>query len=165
MGPIALPILLAVLGVLWLYLLYSAGRSPAPAALSKGLPARAIELEHPRRFRGSAPLTDPPPLAEIERNITHYLNTLHSTFENLQGTKAIPVDIWEAYLDVTKKTVMKWDDENRHRFPKTRSDNSIFVSLGTYRGELKSTCGPAFSPLIMSYSPRNAYSTQTPIAR
>ncbi|CAM9422991.1 unnamed protein product, partial [Ectocarpus fasciculatus] len=81
----------------------------------------------------SAPLTDPPPLAEIERNITLYLNTLHSTFENLQGTKAIPVDIWEAYLDVTKKTVMKWDDENRHRFPKTRSDNSIFVSLGTYR--------------------------------
>ena len=28
---------------------------------------------------------------------------------------------------------MVWDYENRHRFPKPRNDQSIFVSLGTYR--------------------------------
>ena len=130
-----------VFGALWLYLLFSAGWPLAPAAVqsSRGLQARAggaVDggLEHPRRFRASAPLAEPPPLAEIERNISLYLNALHSTFQNLQGTKAVPVDIWEAYLNVTKNTVMKWDDENRHRFPKPRSDNSIFVSLGTYRG-------------------------------
>jgi hypothetical protein len=29
--------------------------------------------------------------------------------------------------------MLVWDEQNKHRFPLPRSDNSIFVSLGTYR--------------------------------
>jgi len=142
---------LSVLTVwIWLYLLYQAWLAPAAAGRGSwaggasrpeptGLRPHAqgtAGIEYPPRFRASDALASPPPLEEIERNITVYLSSLHAAFAKLQGSKAVPVDIWEAYLSVTKNTVMKWDDENRHRFPQPRQDNSIFVSLGTYRGTL-----------------------------
>ena len=89
----------------------------------------------PSFYQVEETIIEPPSLAEIERNLTVYLRTLHAAFSKLQGVKAIPIDIWETYVDVTKNTVMKWDDENKHRFPKPRKDESIFVSLGTYRGK------------------------------
>jgi hypothetical protein len=144
-----LPVLLtAVVSALWLYLLFSVwlgqgqgqgGGIARPTERQPGQPAparlrSAAGMEVPPRFRASTGYAEPPPLAEIERNLTLYLSTLHSTFQNLMGPKAVAVDIWEAYLNVTKSTVMKWDDENRHRFPQPREDGSIYVSLGTYRG-------------------------------
>lgn len=139
--------LLSVAILLWCYMIFVAWLSPARRSGPGGIEAGARGLRRdtrspasmeklPVRFRSVDSLVDPPPLAEIERNVTLYLNTLHAAFQNLQGTKAVPVDIWETYLDVTRSTMMKWDDQNRHRFPKPRRDNSIFVSLGTYRGEL-----------------------------
>ena len=139
-------ILILVVSALWLYLLYSVWRGPLEQSgtMAQGFDslrsgsarARSMDTIHyPQRFRATSGYDEPPPLSEIEHNLTLYLSTLHSTFKNLQGSKAVAIDIWEAYLNVTKNTVMKWDDENRHRFPKPRQDNSIYVSLGTYRGE------------------------------
>lgn len=76
---------------------------------------------------------DPPPLHEIEANLTYYLRTLHTRLSEVAGPAATGQKAWDAFFDVTKNTLVKWDDENRHRFPKPRKDNSIFVSLGTYR--------------------------------
>lgn len=121
---------------LWLFLMSTVwvGHPVVPSE-TKGYEAYETgKIEYPRRFRSLAPRSDPPPLAEIERNLTLYLHSLHDAFEKLQGAKAVPVDIWEAYINITKSTVMAWDDENRNRFPLPRKDNSIFVSLGTYRG-------------------------------
>ena len=137
--------LVCLTSVVWLILLYCAWLSPGRAGVDPGsaefgaigLRAQgqtAAALESPRRFRAADGLVRPAPLEEIARNITVYLSSLHAAFSQLQGSKAVPVDIWEAYLSVTKNTVMKWDDENRHRFPQPRRDSSIFVSLGTYRG-------------------------------
>lgn len=130
-------------GAVWCYLLFSIwslGRiEKGPSPLVSESPPLAFhrgvsEIRLPPRFRATEALVEPPSLEEIARNVSVYLTTLHETFRGLQGRRAVPVDIWEAYLNVTKSTVMKWDDENRNRFPRPRRDNSIFVSLGTYRG-------------------------------
>ena len=73
------------------------------------------------------------PIEEVRKNLTLYLHTLHTRLGALAGPHADAVEVWETYLDVTRNMVMKWDDENKHRFPKPRDDGSIFVSLGTYR--------------------------------
>mmetsp|Transcript_15258 Transcript_15258/g.28723 ORF Transcript_15258/g.28723 Transcript_15258/m.28723 type:complete len:529 (+) Transcript_15258:39-1625(+) len=78
---------------------------------------------------------EPPPLDEIRRNITTYLGALHSRLGELVGPRATGLRIWETFLDVTSKTLLLWDEQNSHRFPTPRHDNSIFVSVGTYRDE------------------------------
>lgn len=81
----------------------------------------------------SRPDVPPPPLQEIEQNMTRYLHTLHKRLGDLAGPKVEALDVWETFLEVTKSMPMTWDEQNRYRFPKPRKDNSIFVSLGTYR--------------------------------
>jgi hypothetical protein len=76
---------------------------------------------------------DPPSVDEIKRNMTRYLHTLHSTLGSLAGPGASGEIVWEAFLNVTRSMPMTWDEENKHRFPRPRKDNSIFVSIGTYR--------------------------------
>ncbi len=78
-------------------------------------------------------LLDPPPLEEIRANMTYYLHTLHSRLGALAGPNVDAAEVWDAYLDTTKELLMKWDTQNKNRFPKPRDDKSIFVSLGTYR--------------------------------
>jgi hypothetical protein len=77
--------------------------------------------------------TEPPSIPEIEKNLTYYLHTLHSKLSEVSGPTATGQKAWDAFFEVTKDTLVRWDDENKHRFPKPRKDNSIFVSLGTYR--------------------------------
>ncbi len=101
---------------------------------------RSPDIIAPVRYSTDDGLLEPPPLEEIERNMTLYLHTLHSELSKLQGPKAIPIDIWEKYFEVTKNLMIKWDDQNRNRFPKPRKDKSIFVSLGTYRGIICLKC-------------------------
>lgn len=71
--------------------------------------------------------------AEVARNMTVYLQTLHNSLSAIAGKKVTADQIWDTFLDVTKNTFMKWDEENKERFAKPRNDESIFVGLGTYR--------------------------------
>eukprot|EP00596_Hydrurales_sp_CCMP1899_P002197 CAMPEP_0119042790 /NCGR_PEP_ID=MMETSP1177-20130426/16162_1 /TAXON_ID=2985 /ORGANISM="Ochromonas sp, Strain CCMP1899" /LENGTH=494 /DNA_ID=CAMNT_0007009807 /DNA_START=112 /DNA_END=1593 /DNA_ORIENTATION=+ len=87
----------------------------------------------PRRYHLEEQHYDPPPLSEIERNMTLYLHTLHARLGALAGPTANAEKVWEEYLDVTKSMPMAWDDQNKHRIPEPKLDGSIFVSLGTYR--------------------------------
>jgi hypothetical protein len=72
-------------------------------------------------------------MEEVERNMTLYLTTLHSRLTEIAGPTVTALKAWDTFLDVTKEMPMKWDEENRNRFPQARQDGSIFVSLGTYR--------------------------------
>ena len=81
----------------------------------------------------SIDLNTPPSLVEVERNMTIYLQTLHSRLAEISGPKVTGERAWETFLDVTKNLPMKWDDENKHRQFTPREDGSIFVALGTYR--------------------------------
>jgi [Skp1-protein]-hydroxyproline N-acetylglucosaminyltransferase len=78
-------------------------------------------------------LTEPPPLSEIAANMSLYIHTLHEKFKVLAGPTVTAEAVWDAFTETTKEMPMKWDDENRHRFPRPRKDGSIYVSLGTYR--------------------------------
>lgn len=73
------------------------------------------------------------PLPEIERNLTYYLHTLHARLAALAGPHVDSTVVWETFLDVTRNTLMNWDDQNKNRYPRTREDGTIYVALGTYR--------------------------------
>ena len=100
-----------------------------PAGSIKGL---NLAFQH-ARYEDHEELVPPAPLAEIEKNLTFYLHTLHSRLKALSGPHVDAVDVWEEYLDTTKSLLMVWDEQNKHRFPRARDDRTIFVSLGTYR--------------------------------
>jgi [Skp1-protein]-hydroxyproline N-acetylglucosaminyltransferase len=94
---------------------------------------------------------EPPPLEEIRANITQYLFDIHRRLGALAGPHVEAEDIWNEFFDVTKSTLIAWDEQNRNRFPVPRHDQSIFVSLGTYRDPycpmtLKSLFANANSP-------------------
>ena len=91
------------------------------------------KIQLPNRYMITEDLSDGPPLDEVRKNLTIYLHTLHKNLGDMAGKHVDPMDVWEKYLETTKNLLMKWDEENKHRFPKARRDNSIFVSLGTYR--------------------------------
>lgn len=76
---------------------------------------------------------EPPPLTEIARNLTFFLHSLHHRLQALASTSIDSTIVWETYLDVTRNSLIAWDDANRHRFPKPRNDGTIFVSIGSYR--------------------------------
>lgn len=90
-------------------------------------------VQMPRRYHLEETSDAPPTLDEVRKNMTLYLHTLHRRLASLAGPLVDAESVWDAYLDVTKKMPMTWDDENKHRAPKQKNDNSIFVSLGTYR--------------------------------
>ena len=124
----------------WLFLIYSAldpnevDNEIQTLRRVLGSPPSAVEIKFPVYEHTELVHQMPIPLAETEKNISLYLHMLHDELSKLQSSKAIPVDIWEKYFEITKNMVMKWDDDNRHRLPMARQDKSIFVSLGTYRG-------------------------------
>lgn len=102
----------------------------APSNIVQNFNAR---LQEPKRYEHVEAYVQPAPMAEIERNMTLYLTTLHSRLTALAGPNVDALDVWEAFLEVTKEMPMTWDEQNAYRFPKPRDDGSIFVSLGTYR--------------------------------
>ena len=90
-------------------------------------------IQTPRRYPLEETIYNPPSMDEVRKNMTLYLHTLHSRLASLAGPTADAESVWDAYLDVTKKLPMTWDFLNKHRVPRQKNDNSIFVSLGTYR--------------------------------
>lgn len=109
--------------------------SPASAKLDRTAIERILseKLPLPERQDAAKPQIPPPPIEEVSANMTRYLHTLHKRLGDLAGPSVEPMDIWETFLEVTRDMPMTWDEQNRHRFPMPRKDNSIFVSLGTYR--------------------------------
>jgi hypothetical protein len=92
-----------------------------------------VPIPQPRRHQVPVVSDLPPSLEEVKTNISIYLHTLHSRLAAIAGPQIDPVVAWETFLEVTKETVMYWDDVNKHRFFTPRQDDSIFVALGTYR--------------------------------
>ena len=126
------------------------------------------EIKLPSRYTITEDLRDGPPLEEVRRNLTTYLHTLHKNLGDMAGMHVDPMDVWEKYLETTKSLLMKWDEENKHRFPRARKDNSIFVSLGTYRDPycpmtLKSLYSQAANPkkLYVGLLQQNCFSKFT----
>lgn len=92
---------------------------------SVGTPKRQIVQPQPQ--------PQPPSLAEVERNMTTYLQTLHQRFLDIAGPRVNGKLAWETFLEVTRDMPMTWDFENKYRQYVPREDGSIYVALGTYR--------------------------------
>lgn len=83
----------------------------------------------------SAKVADAPPmtLREISDTIMLFLHQLHQVCAN--NKRAFFWEIWQAYHDLAVKTLYPWDREYLRRMPERRTDDSIFLSLASYRDE------------------------------
>jgi len=79
--------------------------------------------------------SDKPPMSleEISEFIMMFLHQLHEI--NSSNKHANYIDIWKAYHDLTVKTLYPWDRDYLQRMPKRRDDDSIFLSVASYRDE------------------------------
>lgn len=76
-----------------------------------------------------------PPM-DVEEVIKYLDNWIHQLHETLSHHKDANFDgIWEAYHDLTVKTLYPWDREYLSRMPTRRDDGSIFLSIASYRDE------------------------------
>lgn len=80
-------------------------------------------------------LSDKPPLevGEVIEYLDNWIHQLHATL--LEHKQATFEAIWQAYHDLTVKTLYPWDREYLQRMPPRRDDGSIFLSVATYRDE------------------------------
>lgn len=83
----------------------------------------------------SLSISDKPPmeLNEIIEYLDQWIHTLHETL--LQHKHSTFEQIWQAYHDLTVKTLFPWDQDYLSRMPPRREDGSTFLSLATYRDE------------------------------
>ena len=76
-----------------------------------------------------------PPMT-VPEVISYLDNWIHTLHEALSHYKHATFDeIWQAYHDLTVKTLYPWDREYLRRMPPRRTDGSIFLSIATYRDE------------------------------
>jgi hypothetical protein len=66
-------------------------------------------------------------------NFTRYFHTLHRRLQQEAGQSASPEGIWNAYFEVSRDTILKWEEAHSGEFPRPRDDGSIFVSMASYR--------------------------------
>jgi len=80
-------------------------------------------------------VSDKPPMTmnEITTFLSSYISKLHETCVGVK--RATYQGIWQAYHDLTVKTLYPWDREYLQRMPERRFDGSIFLSIATYRDE------------------------------
>jgi hypothetical protein len=80
-------------------------------------------------------INDKPPmeLDEVIEYLTNWVHTLHDVLA--QYKRATYEGIWQAYHDLTVRTLYVWDREYLARMPPRRDDGSIYLSIATYRDE------------------------------
>jgi [Skp1-protein]-hydroxyproline N-acetylglucosaminyltransferase len=127
-----------VILLVWSLLLLSTLQTPLVLSPSS---SSSFSLRSSRRlpsFRSTSNLnpshSSPPSLDETKRNLTRFLATLHERFGYHISTGIVEgPEIWNEYFELTKETLIRWDDENQGRHYPNKNDGSIFVSIGTYR--------------------------------
>jgi [Skp1-protein]-hydroxyproline N-acetylglucosaminyltransferase len=77
---------------------------------------------------------EPMTIDEVTEFLYKWVHGLHAELlkdENLSSAQAM----WKTYHDWTRKMLVPWDKEYLRRMPVPRQDDSIFLSLATYRDE------------------------------
>jgi len=80
-------------------------------------------------------INDEPPmkLDEIISYLDQWVDGLHRALSQVRKS-TFPV-IWRTYHDYTVKTLYEWDRQYLSRMPPRRDDESIFLSIASYRDE------------------------------
>jgi Glycosyltransferase (GlcNAc) len=82
---------------------------------------------------GGGSYKPPMNLDEIVDYLSNWIHTLHEALAVVKHETYF--GIWNAYHDLTVKTLYLWDRDYLERMPLRRDDGSIFLSLATYRDE------------------------------
>lgn len=72
-------------------------------------------------------------LKEIQTYLNDWIYTLHKTLEHAKH--GAHEQIWQTYHDLTVNSLYPWDREYLTRMPRRRDDDSIFISIASYRDE------------------------------
>jgi len=76
---------------------------------------------------------NPMTIPEIIEFLSNFIHELHLVC--VSHKRATYQDIWQAYHDLAIKTLYPWDREYLQRMPERRFDNSIYMSVASYRDE------------------------------
>ena len=96
-----------------------------------------LRLRYAFEQEDAADLADsegPMPIEEVIKFLYKWVHDLHDELqksENMASAK----DMWKVYHNLTRKTLVPWDLDYLRRMPTPRQDDSIFLSLATYRDE------------------------------
>ena len=71
---------------------------------------------------------------EVIASLDSFISKLHKRMKKLPKP-AYEGEIWKAYFDLAKTDLYPWDQEYLARMPKRREDDSIFLSVASYRDE------------------------------
>ena len=121
--------------IVWILLLHStiSYQESNEVFQSSSLHLRESSQQQDRKLNIRKKAVNPPNINDIRANISLYFTTIHQRLGALAGPKVEAIDVWNEFFDVTNSLLIKWDDENRNNYFIPRNDDSIFVSLGTYR--------------------------------
>lgn len=95
------------------------------------------KLRHSSAQEDAADLLDseePMSVDEVVAFLYNWIHTLHVELQKNENLESAG-DMWRIYHDFTRKMVVPWDLEYLRRMPLPRQDDSIFLSLATYRDE------------------------------
>jgi len=84
---------------------------------------------NPNPNNGKLPFTIP----QTVTFFNSYIQKLHQIL--IDNKKSSTPMVWSAFHDLTSSTVLEWDREYRTRMPPRRTDDSIFMSVASYRDE------------------------------
>ena len=90
------------------------------------------EVLHGKKHNDEA-TKKPMTISEVLDFLSNFLRELHLAC--ISQKTATYVEIWKIYHDLTIKTLYPWDREYLDRMPDRRYDDSIFLSLASYRDE------------------------------
>lgn len=91
------------------------------------------EILHGHDMSHHTTLKPPMELEEIIQYLDTWIHTLHGVLADCKHSTF--EGIWQAYHDLTVKTLYPWDREYLQRMPPRREDGSVFLSVATYRDE------------------------------
>eukprot|EP00638_Chattonella_subsalsa_P001786 CAMPEP_0117744186 /NCGR_PEP_ID=MMETSP0947-20121206/6602_1 /TAXON_ID=44440 /ORGANISM="Chattonella subsalsa, Strain CCMP2191" /LENGTH=507 /DNA_ID=CAMNT_0005561073 /DNA_START=162 /DNA_END=1685 /DNA_ORIENTATION=- len=87
----------------------------------------------------------PPEMSEIMANMTTFVKRMSKKFQGITQNQKNPTDIWNIYYELAEEILIPLDLKYRgHTIYPVRDDDSIFVSIGSYRDEL---CPPTLKSM------------------
>lgn len=98
--------------------------------------ATALERRLLRRMNAKktpAQRKEPMEIKDVVAFLSNWIHTLHDRLLKHTGNTA--ADIWQVYHDLAVEMLVPWDREYLQRMPQRKEDDSIFLSVATYRDE------------------------------
>lgn len=89
--------------------------------------------------RNNQPSKPPIPIPQVVSFLENWIQQLHqgmeALFEQNPKSSITHLDVWNVFHNHTVETLLPWDQEYLKRIPQRRTDDSIFLSIVSFRDE------------------------------